>query len=325
MRLFNQYRKYVLMAPAGNEGGDGGSGGADGAAAPPSLIGASGGGDPAGGGGSGDSGSGGAGGNNADSGKSASGGSAADWRSTLPKELQENETLKKYTNVSDLAGAYLNASKLIGSDKLPIPNPKTATEKDWENVFDKLGRPALDKYEIKFGEGGTIDKDFAEEFRTNAHKAGLLPQQAQKLADWFGQVNAQAEETMIKQRQAQFDKEVTALRTEWGNAFDAKVGRVNKLLTDMGAAKYFQDKGYGSDPQIFKFLDYAAERLYKDAKLVDGNSGGRQVRTPQEIKAAITKLQTDGAYMTKEHPGHNAAVQEMQDLWKEYHGTVDKK
>ena len=321
MKLFNQFRKYMLMDEAGGDGGAGGGGGA------PSLIGGDGGGgNPPAGGGAGDPAGGSNGdGNNTPPAKPAAGAGAADWRSTLPKELQEDASIKKFPSVEAMAGAYINAQKLIGADKIGVPNPKTATAEDWENVWNKLGRPALDKYDIKFGEGVTIDKDFSEDFKKNAHKAGLLPNQAQALADWFSSVNSGAEQKAAAAFKQQFDKQVGELKTEWGNAFDAKIGRVNKMLGDMGATKYFKDKGYGADVTLYKYLDSVAEKLYKEQKLVDGNAGGKQVRTPQEIKAAIGKLQADNAYMTKAHPGHAAAVQEMADLWNEYHGTVDKK
>ena len=321
MRLFNQYRKYILMAPEGDGGGAGG-GGAGG-----SLIGAGGGSDTSGGGGSGDPGSNAGNGNtDADKGKAAGGGSTTDWRSSLPKELQDDPTIKKFPTVDALAKSYLSAQGMIGADKIVIPNAKTATAEDWENVFNKLGRPALDKYELKFKEGATIDKEFSEEFRKNAHKAGLLPSQAQSLAEWLSDINQGAEAKAIEARKQEFTTGVDGLKKDWGNAFDAKIGRVNKMLADMGATKYFQDKGYGGDPMIFKYLDYAAERLYKDAKIVDGsNGGGNNARTPNEIKAAIGRLQVDTAYNSKTHPGHAAAVQEMKALHEELHPAVDKK
>lgn len=323
MKLFNQFRAILLMDEAGGDGGAGGGG----AAAPSLLGGAGGGGDSTGGGGTGDS-SGGAAGGKADASgaKSTQGSSASDWRSTLPKELQDDPTIKKFPTVDALAKSYLSAQGMIGADKIVVPNAKTATADDWENVFNKLGRPALDKYEVKFKDGVTIDKDFHEAFRTTAHKTGLLPSQAQGLADWFSDINAQAEQKFVAQRQANFDKQVNDLKTEWGNAFDAKIGRVNKLISDMGAAKYFQERGYGSDPILFKFLDFAADKLYKDAKIIDGSNagGGKAARTPQEIRAAIGKLQADPAYNSKDHPAHAAAVQEMQGLHEELY-PVDKK
>lgn len=319
MKFINQYRKYVLMNEAGGDGGGDAGGGA------PDLTGGTGGGgnDP-GSGGSGDPAGGGSGGNDPDKAKPPAGGPPADWRSTLPKELQDNETLKKYKDVAGLAGAYINATKMIGGDKIPVPNPKTSTDKDWENTWDKLGRPALDKYEVKFGDDKSVDKDFAEAFRTNAHKAGLLPKQAQALADWFNGRRTETEQKFTADRNNYIKEQVEGLKQEWGNAFDAKIGRVNKMLKDAGAIEHFKKQGYGTDATLYKFLDSFAEKLYKDHKLVDGATG-KNVRTKDEVKAAIAKLHADPAYTTKDHPAHNATVKEMQALYEELHPTVDKK
>ena len=92
-------------------------------------------------------------GRDAGSGTNSGGDGAADWRHQLPKELQEDVTLRKFTSISALASSYLNAQKLIGSDKIPVPG-KHATEDDWKNVFQKLGLPETpDKYEVKFKDG----------------------------------------------------------------------------------------------------------------------------------------------------------------------------
>lgn len=323
MKFFNQFRKYHLMDEAGGEGGAGGAGGGGAG----SLLGGTGdGGNGTGDGGSGDSGGASGGKGNPPPAKAASAAGTADWRSSIPKELQEDASLKKFPDVSALAGAYVNAQKLIGADKIAVPNPKTATAEDWTNVWKKLGLPeTADKYDVKFKDGVTIDQDFAKQFRENAHKAGVLPSQAQALADWFSDINAGSEKAAMAAQKAAFDKEVGELKTEWGNAFDAKIGRVNKMLKDAGAAEYFQKKGYGSDPTLFKYLDFMAEKLYKDAKIVTGGDNGGGGRTPQEIKAAIGRLQADVAYNSKDHPGHNAAVQEMKTLWEELKPPVDKK
>ena len=118
LKFLNKVLVAHLLDTAG--GGDGGGGGASGSLLTPSGGGS---GAPAGAGDAGAA-------SGADSGKpagdagtgdGAKGGGAADWRSQLPKELQEDATLKKYTSVSALAGAYLNAQKLIGADKIAIP------------------------------------------------------------------------------------------------------------------------------------------------------------------------------------------------------------
>lgn len=260
-------------------------------------------------------------------GNSSGGTSSTDWRSSLPKDLQDNASIKKFPDAASLAGAYVNAQKLIGADKIAIPNPKTATAEDWANVYSKLGLPdTVEKYDVKFKDGVTIDAGFAKEFRENAHKMGILPSQAQGLADWFSGITAGSEESLMKERAAHFDTGVAALRKEWGNAFDLNIARANKLIQDTGGVEYFQKMGYGSDPMLMKYIAGMAEKVYKDPKIFDkAGGGGAAARTPDQIKSAIGRLQADNAYNSKDHPHHDAAVKEMSSLHQELHQNVDKK
>jgi hypothetical protein len=97
------------------------------------------------------------------------------------------------------------------------------------------------------------------------------------------------------------------------------------MIQDSGATEHFKKMGYDADPVLFKYLAAAAQKLYADPKIFQNvGGGGAAGRTPSEIRAAITKMQTDAAYNTKEHPGHKAAVEEMAALHQELH-SVDKK
>lgn len=240
-----------------------------------------------------------------------------DWRSTLPKELQENASLKRYKSVNDLAGAYINAEKLISGDKMAVPN-KNWTDADWKNFYAKAGVPEkVEDYKVEFKEGVTIDEDFAKSFRENAHKLGVHPKQAQALADWFSELNTGAETKIAQQQKAEFDKQVSALKQEWGNAFDLNIKRANKLIQDMGAHEHFHKMGYGADPVLMKYLAGVAKDKYSDPKIFEGGGGGGSQRTPAEIDAAIGKLMMSDAYQSGGHPGHKAAVEEMAALHQE--------
>ena len=47
-----------------------------------------------------------------------------------------------------LAKSYINATQMIGKDKVAVPN-KNSTEDQWNEVYDKLGRPeSADKYSL---------------------------------------------------------------------------------------------------------------------------------------------------------------------------------
>lgn len=320
------YRKNMVQAPEGDGGAGGGAAGGDGGTG--SFITPGGGGTPpAKGGGAGDPSGGSGTGGNPGAGDPGKGGSPTDWRSSLPKELQENASLKKYTSVEALAGAYVNAQKLIGADKIAIPG-KHATEDDWKKVFSQLGVPEkVEEYGLKFKDGSAIDEDFSKEFKTNAHKLGILPKQAQALADWFSDVNINSIKKAKDGADKAFKDAVGELQKEWGDGFKLNVARANRVIAEHGGdelAKYLSEKGFGADPQFMKLMAKLGGTLYAEDKVIgeDGTMGGK---TPKEVQAEIKKLQQDPAYNDKTHPSHKAAVQEMQDLYKLMYPAVDKK
>ena len=63
------------------------------------------------------------------------------WRSQLSDELRGHSTLEPIQSVENLAKAYVNASSMIGKDKVALPG-QHASEDDWSHIYDKLGRPA---------------------------------------------------------------------------------------------------------------------------------------------------------------------------------------
>lgn len=258
---------------------------------------------------------------NANAGNAAAGGTASDWRSQLPTELQENVTLKKYDSVSTLAGAYLNAQKLIGADKIVVPNENT-TEEQWTEIYRKLGSPeALDKYDVKFQEGASLDKKFTDEFKSLAHKSGILPKQAQALADWFSTINKGSEAELLAQRQAAVTKGLGDLKTEWGTAYDQNLARAKKVVNSLGDKKlldFLDNSGAGDDPAIIKLFAKVGQTLWGEDSLVGESGGGSSVMTPAEAKEATNKIMADmkHPYHLKDHPGHKAAVAEVQQLFK---------
>ena len=57
----------------------------------------------------------------------AQGGSGDDFLSMIPEEIREHPSLSPIKDVSNLARSYVNAQRLIGADKLPLPaNPSDA-------------------------------------------------------------------------------------------------------------------------------------------------------------------------------------------------------
>lgn len=68
----------------------------------------------------------------------------SNWRDTLPDELKMDASLLKFNDIPSLAKSYVNAQRLIGADKIALPG-EHATDDEWSEVYDRLGRPKMQK------------------------------------------------------------------------------------------------------------------------------------------------------------------------------------
>ena len=108
----------------------------------------------------------------------ASGGSGNEFLNMIPEDLREHPSLSPIKDIPNLARSYVNQSKLLGADKLPLPaNP---TDEDLDRIADRLGRPeTASGYEIPV-DGSIVTEDVAKEFSEIAHEARLTPTQAKR-------------------------------------------------------------------------------------------------------------------------------------------------
>ena len=110
-----------------------------------------------------------------ESGQATSEDQAFDFRQHIDEGYRNDPSLSTYKDINGMAKSLINAQKMVGADKVAIPG-SWATEDDWSQVYNKLGRPeTADKYDLSF------DQDTEENgqwFKETAHKIGLSQNQA---------------------------------------------------------------------------------------------------------------------------------------------------
>ena len=247
-------------------------------------------------------------------------GQPQDWKMGLPAELQEDASLRKFTDVSALASGYINAQKLIGADKVVVPS-KHATDEDWRGVYKKLGLPEdIKDYSFNLKEGATIDKDFTDAFKNTAYNIGILPKQAQALADWFAETNSTAEQKIIELSKTDQEAKLNALKADWGKSYDSNIAKAQNVLKEYANPEllsYLNDTGLGNDPKIITLLTNIGKKLYGEADIVKGDGGGLPSVGPAEAKKQVDSIMSNLShpYHVKSHPGHRAAVKEVETLF----------
>tara|TARA_R100000700_G_C3163833_1_gene139315 strand:- start:805 stop:1662 length:858 start_codon:yes stop_codon:yes gene_type:complete len=244
-----------------------------------------------------------------------------DWRSTLPEDLRNNATLSKYSSVESLAKGYLNASSMLGKDKLIKPN----SEDEWKAFYDEMGRPedpaGYEFEDVKAENGFEVDKEMVDKFRSVAHETGLSLNQAQKLFDWYTSTNVEQFDQYVANEEASLAESEATMRKEWGKAYDQKMEQALRAVRQFGGDPLVDElnaTGLGNNPHLIKAFAMAGEKIMGDQQLEGGDSN---IMTPEQIKEEIAAIQNDPSFYDAENLERPAMVRKMQILMEELHGT----
>tara|TARA_R100001377_G_scaffold83427_2_gene64943 strand:- start:1188 stop:2045 length:858 start_codon:yes stop_codon:yes gene_type:complete len=245
----------------------------------------------------------------------------ADWRSSLPEELKNNATLETYTSVESLAKAYLNASSMLGKDKLFKPN----SEDEWKAFYDEMGRPTEPAgYEFPANDADSkfeVDAEMVDKFRSVAHEAGLSGNQAQRLYEWYTANNAEQYEQAVSTAEESVAESEASMRKEWGKAYDHKMEQALRAVREFGGEPLVDElnaTGLGNNPNLIKAFASAGERIIGDQQL---EGDGSNVMTPAQIKDEIAAIQNDPSFYDSNNLERPSMVRKMQGLMEELHGT----
>jgi len=239
------------------------------------------------------------------------------FKDLIPEGFKEEKALDNFNNMEDFVKSYLHAQKLVGADKIPVPN-KHATEEDWNEVFKRLGAPDTPdgyKYNIKDQE---LDQTQVKEFNKAAHQLGLLPKQAEGLIKFYNEMNgnvaASQEEAAA---QAQLATE-TELKKEFGPQFGKRLDQAKKLAVNSLGSEFLENtylkdgSRLGDNIKVIKAFSELADKLSED-EIIKGD--GSEYMTAKDIEKEINELTQEGsAYWSKTHPNHQKAVQEVLKL-----------
>src|SRR5210317_1447577 len=244
---------------------------------------------------------------------------AKSWKEAIPEELRNDPNISKFTELEALAKSYVNATRMIGQDKVAVPN-NNSTDDQWNEVYDKLGRPeSPDKYQLDIkSEAVPLDEGAIKSFAENAHQLGLNNKQAQGILEFYkNSMEGSAQQNQVDMETAQANAE-QELRKEWGNNYDnniKKAGAVAKANMDANILDMQLKDGtrLGDHPSIIKGFANIANIMSED-KLVSTES--ENVSQAIDYDSEISKIvnDRDGPYWNKAHPEHDKIVQKVFNL-----------
>ena len=224
---------------------------------------------------------------------------------------------KGYKEPPDLIKAARNSEALIGLEKLPLPKDPADAE-GWNRVYKRLGMPdkATD-YKLDLPEG--TDPQFVDRMTKMMHANGVSQKAAASIAKEYLAFGGELSTKTTNEQAAQHTRELDGLKVQWGAATEKEVA-----VAQMGIDAFCGDgqlekmKAALGPAETLRFFNKLGNEL-REAKRVDGGEGsGFGPMTPAQAKYEISQKRLDAnfmtAYMDRNHPGHQAALNEMTRL-----------
>ena len=244
---------------------------------------------------------------------------SSSWKDSISEEFRKDPSIEKFTEIDALAKSYINATRMIGQDKIVIPT-KNSTQETWDEAYEKLGRPeSPDKYNLKVeSDVVNMDENAIKSFAEQSHKLGLNNKQAEGILDFYkNNMEGSAQQAKIDTETAQAQSE-QELRSEWGRDFDAKVqqagaiakANINPEVLDMTLSNGIR---LGDHPEVIKGFAKIAGMMSED-KIVSTES--ENVNSVADIESEISAItnDTNGPYWNKQHPDLDKMVQQVYTL-----------
>ena len=250
-----------------------------------------------------------------------------DFVKSLPADLQAEKSLHNMDNPVTLAKSYVHAQKMIGAKRLAAPEP-TWGDKEWGQFADEIGRPKtaadykVPEYKFESDPNLRVDAARIEPVKAALHEAGLTQRQVDKvLTTYFKSVDSDLK-TARQQGETKRLEAETALKSEWGDKFDANMNLAKAVVTKFGDEKfmaYINEQG-GNDPRLIKSLSRIGAAMLEDksrgGSAADSLQITDQTRATQEIDRLKIDKDFQASMTNKSHPGHKAAVQQWLNLHK---------
>ena len=240
-----------------------------------------------------------------------------EWLGGLPADLHSSASLRKFNDIENLARGYINAERLIGTDKIPVPK----TEEDFRQVYLRLGASEDPKdYDLGIEAlPDTIRGDVEAQagwFAEQAAKLGITKTQAKGLVTEYGALLARGKSEADAAEAYEFDMAHDTLRKEFGPAYNQRIALATRAVShffsnDLRAK--IDSSGLGRNAEFIKFC---ADLGMKNAEDIGVDKNGQTADTPTGLTEEISKLQNNPAYLDSTHPDHARIVRQVASMYE---------
>lgn len=267
----------------------------------------------------------------------------SEWYESLPDELKSAPFFKAGDDgpkelsqvVADLTGAAQhmgNSIRIPGADagdeamaefrqraasKIPglMVMPSEDDDEAMMSVFRSMGMPDKpEDYKLPEIEGVDWTATDMGDAKAQAHALGMTQKQFSTMI-----AKQQEQQTVATERtEHELAEAMTALKGEWGAAYDTRVGMIKDVLAQTDAPEYLTQmlESGKLPPADMRMFHRMADMLGAEGSQVAGQEGSSVTTTPDDALAQLTDIENraDRALFDPMHPDHKRLVKKRVEL-----------
>jgi hypothetical protein len=244
------------------------------------------------------------------------------WLKGIDSSLASDSSLQAIGDLPNLVKSYVNAQKLIGKDKVVIPD-QYASDDDRRAFLHKLGLPhEQGEYKVGLNEDeARVTKEFVDNFSNKAYELGIMPANAQELLNWYDKTLGDTQVSDAAQYEDDVNSTRDELRQEYGQAYDVKINLANKVLKDIVSEDMLTnmaESGIVNDKAFIQTMVKVGELFTKEGSFAEDTVTHAGALTPEEAQRQINDIQSnlDHPYHQTNHANHDQATKDMQKLFE---------
>ena len=238
------------------------------------------------------------------------------WKTGISEAYRNDPNIEKFTEIDALAKSYINATRMIGQDKMIVPN-KNFTEDQWSEAYAKMGRPEdSEKYSLEVkSDVFAFDDQAMKSFREQSFKLGLNNEQAQGILEFYkNNVESTDKQSKVDIETSQAQAQ-NLLRQEWGRDYDANINKAKSIATanltpEVLELQLADGTRIGDNIDVIKGFAKIASMMSEDKIL---STESENLDRSEDIQSEIDQIMNDkaGPYWNKSHPNHDKVVQQV--------------
>lgn len=228
-------------------------------------------------------------------------------------EMLRSNIFSSIKSTSDIVKGYYHAQKLVGHDKVVVPNEKSTPEQ-WKAFYERGGLPSkLEDYKTDIPKLYESD-EFKNEIYKTAMDNFIKPEQLKSILSIVDKHNNKIADSMDAEEKTKYETTVANLTKEWGTEYGRNIKVINSTLKHLAGDEMYNsimDSDLADNEHFIKFMHGLAGKLNKE------DTFSKDVVRNFNISKEDARIKLNEIRADKESPLYKHGDPRRQDVLKE--------